>query len=222
MTGWFEFLLALSVFLLSHAIPTRPPVRPWLISKLGRRGYFVGYSLFSLVVLGWLIAAAARAPYVEIIPPWHVLNWVPVFIMPFVCVLAVGGMAVSNPLSFGGMGRTPFVPERPGVLAISRHPILLALLLWSLAHLVANGSLAHVVLFGLFAAFAWAGMWIIDRRKQREIGQETWQALAKHTAWLSLRITKLPGPVWIWGAALVGCVVLLRLHEMVIGVSPIP
>lgn len=222
MTGWFEFLLALSVFLLSHAIPTRPPVRPWLISRLGRRGYFIGYSLFSLAVLGWLIVAAARAPYVEVIPPWPLLRWVPVAIMPIVCVLAAAGMAVANPLSFGGMGRKPFDPDHPGILAISRHPILLALLLWAMAHLIANGSLAHVILFGLFVVFAWMGMWIIDRRKQREMGPEMWQAQARHTAWLSLRVQKLPGPIWIWGAALLAYVALLHLHEIVIGVSPFP
>ena len=38
--------------------------------------------------------------------------------------------------------------------AVLRHPMLLGLLVWALAHLAANGDLASVALFGSFAAFA--------------------------------------------------------------------
>ena len=40
------------------------------------------------------------------------------------------------------------------IRAVLRHPMLLGLLVWALAHLAANGDLASVVLFGGFAAFA--------------------------------------------------------------------
>ncbi|KUJ76918.1 NnrU family protein [Ruegeria marisrubri] len=221
MSGWGEFLLALGVFLLSHAIPVRPPVRPWLIAHLGRVGYFTAYSLFSLAVLGWLILAAARAPYVEVIPPLPALRWVPLLVMPVVCWLAAAGMSIRNPLSFGGLGRAPFDPDRPGILRVSRHPILLALLLWALAHLLANGSLAHVILFGLFAGFAVMGMALIDRRKARELGQE-WQRLSRNTARLSLSAPKPWPRPWVWLAALVAYAALLHLHAPVIGLSPLP
>ena len=39
------------------------------------------------------------------------------------------------------------------IRAVLRHPMLLGLLVWALAHLAANGDLASVVLFGGFAAF---------------------------------------------------------------------
>lgn len=220
MSGWGEFLLALGVFLASHVVPVRPPVRPWLIDRLGRAGYFTAYSLFSLAVLAWLIVAAGRAPYVEVIPPWPVLRWVPVLTMPVVCWLAVAGMSIRNPFSFGGLGRTPFDPERPGILAVTRHPVLLALLLWALAHLIANGSLAHVILFGLFAGFAWLGMALIDRRRAREVPE--WRELARNTARLSLR-RPIPWPrPWVWLAATVAYAAILHLHAPVIGLSPLP
>ncbi|TMV07889.1 NnrU family protein [Ruegeria sediminis] len=221
MSGWGEFLLALGVFLLSHVIPVRPPVRPWLIARMGRRGYFAAYSLFSLAVLGWLIVAAARAPYVEVIPPYPALRWVPVLIMPVVCWLAVAGLAIRNPFSFGGLGRGSFDPDNPGILRLSRHPILLALLLWALAHLFANGSLAHVILFGLFSGFALLGMTLIDKRKAREMGEE-WQRLARNTAPLSLRAPQPWPRLWVWLVAAVAFVALLHLHMPVIGLSPLP
>ncbi|NOD48298.1 MULTISPECIES: NnrU family protein [unclassified Ruegeria] len=221
MTGWVLFLAALVTFLLSHAIPVRPAVRGWLIGTLGHRGYFAGYSILSLAVLVWLIIAAANAPYVEVIPPFPVLRWVPVLIMPVVCWLALAGLAIQNPFSFGGLGNRAFDPEQPGILRTTRHPVLAALMLWALAHLLANGSLSHVILFGLFAGFAAMGMSLIDRRKLSEMGIE-WVRLSRNTARFSLRAPRSWPRPWVWMTALAAYAVLLHLHAPVIGLSPFP
>ncbi|NOD98353.1 NnrU family protein [Ruegeria sp. HKCCD6228] len=221
MTGWVLFLAALVTFLLSHAIPVRPTIRGWLIYTLGRRGYFTAYSVLSLAVLAWLIIAAANAPYVEVIPPYAVLRWAPVLIMPVVCWLAVAGLIIQNPFSFGGLGNRPFDPEQPGILRTTRHPILAALMLWAVAHLLANGSLSHVILFGLFAGFAVMGMALVDRRKSREMGFE-WVRLSRNTARFSLRAPRPWPRPGVWLAALAAYAVLLHLHAPVIGLSPLP
>ncbi|MCA0869373.1 NnrU family protein [Seohaeicola saemankumensis] len=223
MQGWFGFGAALLVFLLSHAIPVRPPVRPWLVARLGLRGYFAAYSLLSIAVLAWLIIAAANAPYVQVIPPWGALRWVPILAMAPVCLLVTGGMWGQNPLSFGGVGSRSFDPEHPGLLAVTRHPMLLALFIWSMAHLLANGDLAHVILFGLFAGFAWIGMALIDRRKRRDMGEDLWQEMARNTARLSLaRVADLRGLTMPALAAIGMYALLILLHPLVIGVSPLP
>ncbi len=221
MAGWGVFLAALVAFLLSHAIPVRPAVRGWLMEVLGKKGYFASYSLLSLAVLAWLIVAAANAPYVEVIPSFQVLRWVPLLIMPIVCWLALAGLAIENPFSFGGVGRRPFDPDQPGILRTTRHPILAALMLWALAHLLANGSLSHVILFGLFAGFAALGMALIDRRKARDMGAE-WVRLSRHTARLSLHAPRPWPSVWVWLASIAVFLVLLHLHVPVIGLSPLP
>src|SRR3546814_7364418 len=91
--GWPEFAAALGVFLVSHAVPVRPPVKPWLVGLLGQRGFTLGYSLLSLAVLAWLIAAAGRAPFVMLWAwkPWH--NHLVLAVMAVVCLilaLAIG------------------------------------------------------------------------------------------------------------------------------------
>jgi uncharacterized membrane protein len=220
MTEWTEFLFALLVFLLCHVIPVRPPVRPWLIARLGRGGYFTAYSVVSTGILVWLIVAAARAPYVEVIPPLDVLRWVPFVMMPLVSVLIVGGMTVKNPFSFGGLGRGAYNPDRPGIFALSRHPLLLALMGWSVVHALANGDLAHVILFGLFALFAGLGMVLIDRRKARDMGSD-WPEMSRTTARFSLRgIGQVPLVAWCGGLGLYA--LFLWGHVWVIGVSPLP
>jgi len=198
----------------------RAPVRPWLVRHLGLRAYLTGYSLVSLALLVWLFVAAARAPFVAVLVP---LTWVPLVVMPAVCALVVAGLGVANPLSFGGLGRGPYDPRRPGVLAVTRHPLLLAVMAWALAHLLANGDLAHVVLFGLFAGFAGLGMAGIDARKRRAMGEDEWRRLAGNTSRLSLRALRHVRPGFrqvVATAALYG--VLLALHGPVIGVSPLP
>ena len=223
MSEWFEFGAALALFMLSHAIPVRPPARPWLVVRLGLRGYLLAYSVLSLAVFYWLIVAAARAPYVQVIPPLDLLRWLPLLAMPVVCLLAVAGLAAANPLSFGGMGRGSFDPERPGILGLSRHPLLLAAAIWAGAHLLANGDLAHVILFGLFAGFAIAGMALIDRRKRRDMGAGAWGALSRNTAWLSLaRLRRVCPPPWQWAVAAIVYGALIWLHAPVIGVPPLP
>lgn len=221
MNGWTEFTLALLVFLASHMIPARPKVRAGLVGIMGLRGYIVGYSLLSVALLYWVITAAARAPYVEVLPPYEALRWAPALLMAVACPLIVAGMSVRNPLSFGGLGHRAFDPEAPGILGLSRHPLLLALLLWSLAHLLANGSLAHVILFGGSAVFCWAGMALIDRRKRRLVGAE-WDRLARNTSRFSLRgLPALLRPHALAGGAAL-YLVLVVAHETVIGVSPAP
>lgn len=221
MGSWVPFSVALAAFFLSHAIPARAPVRARLIAILGHKGYLVCYSALSIGVLAWLVVAAATAPYVEIIPPYAPLRWVPLLIMPLVCWLAVAGLSINNPFSFGGLGQRPFDPDNPGILRMTRHPILVALMLWAAAHLLANGSLSHVILFGLFAGFAAMGMVLIDRRTARDKGSD-WERLSRNTARLSLRAPSPWPPLRVWLISLAAFAVLLPLHTPVIGLSPLP
>ncbi|MBE1282712.1 MAG: NnrU family protein [Rhodobacteraceae bacterium] len=220
MAGWAEFTLALIVFLASHAIPVRPPVRPWLVSRLGLRPYLFLYSILSIGVLIWLILAARYAPYVRVLPDWDGLRWAPVLVMPFVCWLAIAGLACRNPFSFGGMAKGVFDADAPGVLGFTRHPLPVALALWSGAHLLAKGDLAHVILFGIFGGFAVMAMKMLDRRKARELGQAAWSDLARNTSLMNFSAVR-PKALHATGA-IVAFFVLLFLHQPVIGFSPIP
>jgi uncharacterized membrane protein len=87
-----------------------------------------------------------------------------------------------------------------------RHPMMLAVLLWSVAHLLANGDLASVVLFGTF--FVWSAIYLATG-----YGPRTEPATA--------------GPVMndligiVIGLAIYG-VLVMGLHRYLFGVSPFP
>src|SRR3546814_17919639 len=92
--------------------------------------------------------------------------------MAVVCLILALAIGRPNPFSFGGTNNAAFDPARPGIVGWIRHPLLAALALWAGAHAFANGTLAHVLMFGIFAAFALVGGPLIDRRRQRDMGPE--------------------------------------------------
>jgi uncharacterized membrane protein len=54
------------------------------------------------------------------------------------------------------------------VVSITRHPVLWGFLLWAFSHVIANGDLRSLLLFGTFALFAIFGMITTERRLQRK------------------------------------------------------
>ena len=223
MAAWTEFALALAAFLLSHLVPAAAGLRAGLVARLGRAGYGAAYGTLSLVLLIWVIAAAGRAPFLPLWDqePW--MRWLPNLAMPLAVLLVCLAAGAPNPLSFGGRA-AGFDPARPGIAGVVRHPLPWALALWAGAHLVANGDLAHVILFGCFGLYAVLGMAMIDRRKQAQWGRDMWITRASATGtwpfggnWRSYRPA-----LWRIGLAVLVWVTLLHLHELVIGVTPFP
>lgn len=229
MTEWSEFAAALAVFFGSHAALARPSLRGRLIGRLGPRLHLVAYSAVSTALFVWTIWAAARAPYVELWAPAPWRAYAPNLAMPIAILLATLGVGAPNPLSFGGARNEAYDPFRPGVAGWARHPILWATALWSGAHLVPNGDLAHVILFGASLGFSLLGMRALDARARRRLGPEEWERLARLTsgypgqAWLDGRRPSYGAPPWrrLALAAAVYAVLILA-HRPAMGVSPLP
>jgi uncharacterized membrane protein len=222
MAGWLEYVFAFTVFFISHSVPVRPRVRARLVALLGARGFTLAYSGLSLGVLVWLIGAADRAPFVPLWDwaPWQ--NGVTLAAMAVVCAVLALALGRPNPFSFGGTGNDGFDPQRPGIVRLTRHPLLLALALWSLAHMLPNGDVAHVILFGAFGAFALLGHRIIDRRKRREMGG-AWDTIRAEVARTprAASIAQTPNVAVRLGAGLALYSGLLWGHPWLFGVSPV-
>jgi uncharacterized membrane protein len=178
-----EFLTALAVFIVSHAVPAAPPIRRGLVARFGMAAFLVGYSMLSAVLFTWLIRAALRAPYVEVWPPVPAAYALAVVGVPLALVLLGAGILSPNPLSVS-LAPGEYSPERPGAVAFTRHPILWGLGLWGLAHVPANGDVVALVMFGGLGLFALVGMLVMDVRKRASLGPQAWSALAAGTSFL--------------------------------------
>ncbi|MBX9700005.1 MAG: NnrU family protein [Acetobacteraceae bacterium] len=177
MGGWGEYAAAWAVFLASHMLPARPALRGPIVAALGERAFLTAYSVLSVLILAWMIGAAGRAPFV---PVWGWAwwqAWVVNAAMVAACLLAALGVGVPNPFSIAGAGNDRYDPARPGVVALTRHPVLWALALWSGGHLAPNGDLAHLLLFGSFATLSLLGMRALDARRRASWGTARFAAL---------------------------------------------
>lgn len=219
--GWFGFTTVFAAFFLTHSIPVRPGVKSRIVNRIGAGGFGLGYSALSVAMLALLIWSAGEAPYVQLWPQmgWH--RHAAHLGMLAVCLILALSVARPNPFSFGGARNNSFDPTRPGIVRWTRHPILLALAIWAGVHLLANGDLAHVILFGVLGSFALGGRALIDRRKRRVMGEAEWNAL--DTARRSAPLFHAPR-CWPEGfirmlIALFAFAALLLAHPHVIGVS---
>ncbi len=218
---WGELALAFGTFIVFHSVPLRPPVRSRIEAVTGSTGFTIVYSIVSIVLLGWLLLASGRAPYFELWPwaPWQ--NRLAMAVMFVMCLLLALCVGRPNPFSFGGRNNNRFVAAHPGLVRYTRHPLLLALALWGVAHVIANGDLAHFLVFASLTIFALFGGRIIDRRKKRELGEGWAQLKAEVNRQPLLFLPEVRRALvlrFMAGVALY--VTLLYLHPIVFGVSP--
>lgn len=165
-------------FLATHFISSTP-LRPLLAQAIGERGYIVAYSLLAFATLGWMIWAFKRAP-VE--PLWPGLRLAPAILMPFSFILFACGLFSRNPTAVGQAKAMASAEPARGIIRVTRHPMMWSFMLWALAHVLARGELKATVFFGAFLLLAALGAVLIDRRKEKTLGED-WKRFAAATSY---------------------------------------
>jgi len=220
------FLLALLLFLALHSVPALPAIRQRLVGAMGRRGYLIAYSLASLLSLGWVFHAALALDYVELWAPTAWQAWIAIGLVPIALFLLAAGLLSPNPASISFRGYR----GKPGaIVAITRHPVLWGFLLWAGSHVLANGDLRGLMLFGVLGLFARMGIFMSERRARRRLGAD-WKAIARSTSILpfaailggrtSLRIDIAMGAGLVIAAALTAWL-LMGGHAALFGADPL-
>ncbi|MBI3284935.1 MAG: NnrU family protein [Burkholderiales bacterium] len=136
-------ILGLAIFLGSHSV--RIYADDWrcaIRARLGEHAWKGAYSLISLAgfsLIIWGFALARQTSPMLLATPLAMRHAAALLTAPAFVLLAA-----------------TYVPKN-GIKAALHHPMLLGVQLWALAHLLTNGKLADLVLFGSFLAWAIAG-----------------------------------------------------------------
>jgi uncharacterized membrane protein len=147
-------LLGMLLFIGAHSVSIFAPAwRDGMAARLGEKtwkGLYAAVSLvgFVLLVLGY--SAARQAPVSLYVPPVWTRHLALLLMLPVFPLLVA-----------------TYLPGR--ISRAARHPMLLAVKIWATAHLLANGMLADVVLFGVLLAWAVADRISLKRRPARPI-----------------------------------------------------
>ena len=151
--GLAILILGLAVFIIPHGFVTRRGERAALIARMGEGRYKIAFSVISIVavvLIGWGFALYRATGWVDVWypPPWtrHVtvsLMWIAV-----ICVVAA------------------YVPGN--IKRVLKHPMLAGVKLWAFGHLLANGDLGSIILFG--SILAWAVYDRISLKRRADAG----------------------------------------------------
>ena len=181
-------IIGMIIFLAVHLIPTFVAFRQKLIAWKGEAFYKIGYSCGALIGLILIIIGKGRAEY---IPLWDPPGW-----SYQVTQIAMLVALIVLPAAYMSTNLKRFL----------RNPFLTGLALWALSHLLVNGDLASIVLFGGFGAFALFDIWSSNRRDAVKADQ-------KFPIYRDIVLITL-------GVILFG--IILHLHPYLFGVSAIP
>ncbi|MCB1647957.1 MAG: NnrU family protein [Pseudomonadales bacterium] len=177
-------ILGLSLFFGLHLL-RELGLRQKLVSRMGLALYKVTLACGMLVALVLIVYGKGEAPFVQLwVPPYN-LRALTQLLMISACILLAA----------------TFLPNSH-TRTLVMHPMLSAVIVWGISHLLSNGDLASVLLFGGFSLWAMIKIISLQTRSDNTSGR--------------------PRPALIWDAAAitVGMIVyslLLVFHGPLFG-----
>jgi uncharacterized membrane protein len=186
-------IIGLIIFLGSHSC--RIFAEPWrnhMIDRLGEvkwKGLYTIVSLIGLVIVVIGYGQARQNPVVLWQPPIYLMH-IAVLLNLVAFIFLAASSSTNNAIRLK-----------------LKHPMILGVKVWALAHLLANGTLADLVLFGSFLLWS-----VLDFRSARKR-----PILMPQKAVVSTKATiiVIVSGIVVWAAFVFG------LHQYLIGVSPL-
>ncbi len=137
--GLLVMILGLVLFFAAHVFTTKREARAQAIGKLGEGTYKILYALVSLAGLALIVWGFAHYRADGMIDVWHpptAMKHITIALMLPAVILVVASYL------------------RGRIYATLKHPMLAGIKLWAAAHLLANGDLGSIILFGSFLGWA--------------------------------------------------------------------
>jgi uncharacterized membrane protein len=141
--GLLVMILGLILFLGVHTLTTQRDLRARFVTSMGEGGYKIFYALVSLAglaLIAWGFSEYRATGWIDVWNPPKAFKHITAALMLPAVILVVASYL------------------RGRIYTTLKHPMLTGVKLWAAAHLLANGDLGSIILFGSFLAWA-----VIDR-----------------------------------------------------------
>src|SRR6516162_7351717 len=125
-------IIGIVAFLGLHLVPTLSGLRERLIARLGDGAYRGLFALLSISAFILLVYGFAKAPVIQVWSPPSWARWVAIVLMLPAFIFLVAA----------------YVPGQ--IKAKLKHPFMVAIKTWALAHLAANGDLASIIPYAAY------------------------------------------------------------------------
>jgi len=137
--GLAILILGLVVFIGAHVFVTRREARADVIARIGEGPYKGVFSVVAAIGLGLIIYGFALYRREGMIEIWSPPIWtrhlaIPLMWLAFICLAAA------------------YI--QGDIKRVLKHPMLVGVKIWALAHLLANGDLGAMIMFGSLLAWA--------------------------------------------------------------------
>ncbi|MFS8148674.1 NnrU family protein [Rhizobium sp. R635] len=188
-------IVGIILFLGVHLVRVvAPGFRRSMIARLGDNGWRAGYSVASILTLILLIYGFGQARAVTGMlynpPVWTAHIAITLMLIAMICLVA-------SLLPAGHIATK------------TKHPMVLSVKIWALAHLLANGEMSSVLLFAAF--LAWGVIVRISLKRRQRAGEITLRPFV--SAKYDLYAVVIGIVAW--------ALIIWKLHEWLIGVSPL-
>jgi uncharacterized membrane protein len=145
-------VLGAVVFIGVHLVPALGATRSRLVDRLSLNGYKLLFTLLSLVGIALMIWGKSKAPHTSIwLPPAWGHDVAMIIMFPSMVLLAVAKLPTN-------------------IKRFTPHPMMWGFILWSFAHLLANGDLASIILFGSIGIYSIIAIISANQRGARPSG----------------------------------------------------
>jgi uncharacterized membrane protein len=151
--GLALLVLGLVIFIGAHGFVTMRPARAHAIAAWGEGPYKIAFSLISAVGIFLIVYGFGLYRSTGWIDVWYPPVWTRHIAVALVWPAVILVVAA-------------YIPGH--IKRAAKHPMLAGIKLWALAHLIANGDLGSIVLFGSLLAWAVYARIAVKRREAIE------------------------------------------------------
>ncbi len=186
-------IVGLILFLGLHLIRTfAPGFRAAMVARLGVVGWKVLHGVCAVMSVSLVAYGYHVAPVINVWFPPLGMNHLTVTLMLLATICIMAGLLPAGQ-----------------IVAKTKHPMVLAIKIWALSHLLSNGDLRSIILFAAF--LAWGVILRISYKRRDRAGETAPRAFVS----VKYDLYAVILGVAVWAA------ITFKLHEILIGVAPL-